>query len=177
MVESLDSIKSKIQSCLKQVYAQDAVLFSRNNGKGLCERCLVFRFGLYLQNEFNDYYVDCDFNSYSETIIDNNGRVSQQLDGNGKPIENPDGTTTHRFVDIIVHNRTFDGTNDFICFEVKKWNNQKRQEVEKDKNNLRVLTSDYGYHYGFYLVLGQTQEKTKWEIYQNGRVIEELHNV
>lgn len=177
MVESLNSIKSKIRSCLVRLYTEDAVLFARNNGKGLCERCLVFRFALYLQEAFSGYYVDCDFNSHSETTLESNNRTVHRPDRNGKPIQNPDGSITNRFVDIIVHRRSFGRNNDFICFEIKKWNNTNAVKTNKDKNNLQVLTSEYGYCYGFYVVFGQTIEGARYEIYQNGRVIEELQNV
>jgi len=159
----LEEIKQKVKASLQKLYEKDAILFERNNSKGLCERCLVFRFGLYLQEEFSGYFVDCDCNSASV-----NGQ-----DVNGKPIPNPDGrTSTNRFVDIIIHRRTFRTGNDFICFEVKKWNNS--HASEKDKNNLRVLTSGFGYKYGFYLILGRRKEKIKWIIFQHGEPLSEM---
>jgi hypothetical protein len=156
---NIEEIKNKIKQCLRTLYQNDSILFERNSGKGLCERCIVFRFAYYLQNNFPDYSVDCDFNSAS-------------IDGrpvNGKPIIDPNRrTSTKRFVDIIVHNRTFRQASDFICFEIKKWNNNNMRASEKDKNNLRVLTSEYGYRYGFYLILGRTINETKWGIFQSG---------
>ena len=152
--------KTKIILALEKLYRDDAILFERNSGKGLCERALVFRFGLYLQETFPDYFVDCDFNSHSR-----DGRTF-----GGKPIPNQDGTTTDRFVDIIVHKRGLNGLgSDFICFEVKKWNNTNAISAEKDQNNLRILTSEYGYKYGFYLILGRLLNSTKWTIFgRNG---------
>ncbi len=156
---NIEEIKNKIKQCLEILYQNDSILFKRNDGKGLCERCIVFRFAHYLQNTFSDYVVDCDFNS----SVDNGRNIS------GKPIPNPDKTTSiDRLIDIIVHRRTFCEGNDFICFEIKKWNNSKRQDIEKDKNNLKVLTSEYGYQYGFHLIFGKTINETKWEIFQNG---------
>ena len=160
---SLDDIKRLIKICLKKLYAEDAVLFSRNEGKGLCERCIVFRLGHYLQDAFQDYFVDCDFNSSSV-------RGQQQ---SGKSITNAGGrTSTKRFIDIIVHTRTFDNNNDFICLEIKKWNNYDRRAFDKDVNNLKVLTTQYRYKYGFYLTLGKTVVQTKWLIFQDGEIVE-----
>ena len=164
---NLNEIKNRIKECLEKLYQNDSILFERNDGKGLCERCIVFRFALYLQEVFEDYFVDCDFNS---------AQVNGQS-ASGKPIANSDGTTTGRFVDIIVHKRTFNQNNDFICFEIKKWNNHNSKVSGKDKNNLRVLTSEYGYQYGFYLILGKSKEKTKWAVYQRGDVLEEMAQV
>ncbi|HUW20419.1 MAG TPA: hypothetical protein VMW16_14065 [Sedimentisphaerales bacterium] len=157
---SPNDIESKIKECLQKLYERDSILFVRNNGKGLCERCIVFRFALYLQETFSGYFVDCDFNS----ALVNGQQVS------GKPITQPDRRTSrNRLVDIIVHNRTLRQGNDFICFEIKKWNNYDKNASDKDKNNLKVLTREYGYRYGFYLIFGKTRQKTQWIIFQNGQ--------
>jgi len=164
---TLDEIKNKIKECLRKLYEKDAILFERNNGKGLCERCLVFRFGLYLQEAFNDYFVDCDFNS---SIV--NGHQAS-----GKPITNPNNTITNRFVDIIVHKRAAPPNSDFICFEIKKWSNANTEATEKDMNNLRVLTSEYGYLYGFYLIFGRNLNTTKWIVFHRDQVPEQIRMV
>jgi hypothetical protein len=170
-----DTITQRIRSCLCKLYDKDAILFTRNNKHGLCERCLVFRFALYLHENFsNGYFVDCDFNNSLEYVTDANGIRITKPDVHGKGIPNIDGTTTKRFVDIIIHKRNLDAidvaNNDFICFEVKKWN-CKKLDIEKDLVNLRVLTSPSGYAYrhGFLLILGQTKNKTEWIIFHGGQ--------
>lgn len=166
---SLNEIKELIKSCLCQVYDVDASLFQRNMRNGVSERCLVFRFAHYLQNKTKDFFVDCDFNSSFEGYTDLQGNFISR-EKQGKPIRNADGSTTNRFVDIIVHKRDFTTpSNDFICFELKRWNNPIK---EKDRNNLRRLTSDYGYRYGFLIIFGRTKSATKWTIFQNGQEIE-----
>jgi len=167
---SLDEIKRLIRGSLHKVYDTDASLFERNAQHGISERCLVFRFAHYLQNRLNDFFVDCDFNSSFEGYADAQGRFRSR-ERHGKLIRNLDGTTTGRFVDIIVHKRDFTTpSNDFICFELKKWNNSVKP---KDKNNLRRMTSDYGYKYGFLIIFGRTKEVAKWTVYQHGEPIEE----
>lgn len=162
---NLEQIKNNIKKCLEKLYGVDLDLFNRNKDKGLCERCMVFRFAHYLQNVFCDYFVDCDFNS----SVVNGQRMS------GKPITGSNGgKTKKRFIDIIIHKRMAENNSDFICFEIKKWNNcnQKVKGVKssaKDKNNLCVLTKEYGYKYGFYLIFGKTKPETRWTIFQNGR--------
>ena len=156
---NLDEIKEKIKACLLKLYTNDRILFERNEGKGACERCLVFRLGIYLQEVFPDYFVDCDFNS---------ARVNGE-DVNGKPIMNPDGTTTNRFVDIIVHKRLAVTDTDFICFEIKKWNHGNRVSENKDKQVLTILTSQYGYKYGFYLIFGENLQRTRWMVFHRNQ--------
>lgn len=152
----LIEIRHVINKCLKKLYRRDESLFI---GKGLCERCLVFRFAMYLQEAFRHYYVDCDYNS----SMVNGHRTSGKLIGK-----------TKRFIDIIVHDR---GSNDFICFEVKKWNNMRTKDILKDYENLMVLTAEgsagYGYKYGFHLVLGKSLSSSKLKIFQHGKKIAE----
>ena len=71
-----------------------------------------------------------------------------------------DGSVKYRFVDIIIHKRDSDPQNDLICFEIKKWNNYDAEEIEKDKNNLNVLTSQFGYNYGFQMTIHKVKTKT-----------------
>lgn len=135
---------------------------------------MVFRFAHHLQNRISrisNYLVDCDFNSSFEEIMDSRGRIIVS-EVSGKPILDVDGTLTKRFIDIIVHKRTLKREDDLICFEVKKWNNTNSRQIEKDENNLRVLTATYGYRYGFHLTLHRVKEKSRWAIYQKGGVEE-----
>lgn len=155
----LDVIRAKIMFCLDKLYSNDGVLLSRNNGNGLCERCLLFRFALYLQEQFNNYFVDCDFNSSNIGGSERSGKPITSLNGQ---------SSTKRFIDIIVHKRTFNSEDNFICFEVKKWNNYTSDDLTKDKNNLKVLTSKYGYKYGFLLIFGKQKIQTKWSMWSNG---------
>jgi hypothetical protein len=169
---SLDEIKNLVRKTITELYDRDQFLFKRNKGKGVCERSIVFRFAHYLQINIHDFYVDCDFNSSYEGYIDLAGNVRGR-EREGKPIENPDRTITKRFVDIIVHKRDFSSNiSDFICFEIKKWNNSNLNDLEKDRNNLRDLTSRYGYIYGFHISFHKIRKMTKWTIFQNGRIIE-----
>ena len=173
---SLTEIKTVIKECLNDVYTTDSDILERNNGKGVCERSIVFRLAYYLQNKIPDFFVDCDFNSSYHGHFENGDLIWQQRQG--KPIENQDGTTTERFVDIIIHKRhnfqnNESNTSDFLCFEIKKWNNYDKAQIEKDKNNLCIMTSRYGYVYGFFISIHKVKTKTSWTIFQHGRPIEE----
>ena len=167
---TLEEIKDFVKSCLRQLYDSDAELFIRNKAKGVCERCIVFRFAHYLQNEVDGFWVDCDFNSSYEGYLDSEGNIVGN-EVHGKPITNTDNTITKRYIDIIVHNREPKSESDFICFEIKKWTNNSAKEKQKDFNNLRVLTTEYGYKFGFHIILGRTKNKSKWTIFQNGQPI------
>jgi len=169
---SLMEFKELTRLCLDEFYTHDFYLLERNFGKGVGERAIVFRFSHYLQLRTRPYFVDCDYNSSLEFWTDSHGRVHGE-ERHGKVIVDSDGRPRKRFVDIIVHQRDYQSDNDLICFEFKKWNNAKRDEIKKDRNNLRVLTSQYGYFYGFHVVIHRQKSKSKWTIFQNGVPIEE----
>lgn len=159
----LDIYLKYIYTCLGYLYQQEYSLFEND----LCERCITFRFAHFLQNIFdnnsgnNKYFVDCDYNS--SFYFDE--RRSQWIKRNGKPIgEQTSGKLVKRFIDIIVHQRKYEQPSDLICFEIKKWNNCTKLGINKDMNNLKQLTSKYGYSFGFHLIFGQKIEKTKLRV-------------
>ena len=152
-----------IKPAIDKLYKNDTVLFESN----LCERCIVFRFAHYLQNKFNDYFIDCDYNSL--TYLDKGS--GKWVRRNGKPIPNSEQNKAKikkRFIDIIVHKRDF-YDSDLICFEIKKWNNCTEDGIRKDENNLKVLTSQYGYRYGFHLIFGKNKKETVISTFKDGK--------
>ncbi len=163
-MDRLEEIKKQVKRCLHTLYDVDYNLFER----GACERCLAFRLAHHLQNVFISYYVDCDFNSSFSGYLNEQGNLIVQRHS-GKSIRNEDGTETKRFIDIIIHKREYNTSSDFLCFEIKKWNNKK--DINKDHNNLKRLTTDFGYHYGFHVILGKTLNRTRWTIFRHGGII------
>lgn len=181
MDENLLSIKEKVRSCLDKLYTRDAFLFERNNGEGVCERCLAFRFGMYLQCEFKDYYVDAEYdNTVTYSLDENNGYVRETNENKKKQVLDSNGVESNRIPDIIIHKRplNFADDNDYICFELKKWNRiPKKELLEKDSSVLETLTSDYMYLFGFHIIFGKEKEETKWTIFQFGDKIKEEEDV
>ncbi len=158
-----------INDILDRLYTKELHLFTNNEGKWLTERCLVFRISFFLQRFFTKYkyYVDCDYNSSLELVYTHDGRY-QWKNNPGKLITCKNSqwnlVMIKRFIDIIIHKRVNKRT-DLICFEVKKRNNQDSKNMEKDTNNLKVLTSDYWYKFWFHLILWQTRKTCKIHTY------------
>jgi len=120
----LYEIKGKVQNALNMFYKNDSFLIE----KKLCERCLVHRVAVYLENErFPGYFIDCEYNK-------SHLNKSNEL----KRVSNPNGN----FIDIIITKRDGNYQNDLICFEIKRWDNY--HERNKDRNNLRILTKGAG---------------------------------
>lgn len=152
----LHEIKDKVQNALNTFYEKDSFLIE----KELCERCLVYRLAVYLENgRFPDYFIDCEYN---KSLL-NEKSVP-------KRVSNPNGN----YIDIIITKRDDNYKHDLICFEVKRWDNY--HERNKDRENLKILTKGdrFGYDYGFYIILGKTKEKTKIEVYTHGNKSEEF---
>jgi len=170
-------IRDIIKPVLDDLYGNDALLFEND----LSERCIAFRFVYYLQNvlsqkdEYKEYFADCDYNSHCEYDEEKKEWVRK----NGKPInleerDDADGSAASvgRFIDVIVHKRLAELGSDLICFELKKWNNKTAEGMDKDINNLKELTSTYGYKYGFHIIFGEVKEDTEIEVFQFGESLD-----
>jgi hypothetical protein len=141
---NIDLVRKSIQ----HLYTVDKKLIDDN----LCERCLVHRLAIHLQQHYPDFFVDCEFN-----VSSLNNVVSKKM------LSNVNGN----YVDIIVHKRSNVLGENLLCFEVKKSNNTK--DREKDVRNLEILTGErFGYLLGFHIILGKNYEETMIEIFSDG---------
>ena len=152
----IDEIKGKIRNALNTFYKNDSFLLENN----LCERCLVHRIAVYLENErFPGYFIDCEYN---KSFFDKKSvpKIASNLNGN--------------YIDIIITKRDDKRIHDLICFEIKRCDNYHKRN--KDRENLEILTKGnlFWYDYGFYIILGKSKEKTKIEVYIKGNKIDEF---
>lgn len=126
-------VKDKIINAYKILLARDAQLFVIDAN----ERSITHRLAIYLQEEFPEYDVDCEYNR--------NGIDPKKLDSFKKSVKSDDTNAVSVYPDIIVHHR---GTLDnFIVIEAKKTSN----ESGDDLNKLEAYKSDLGYCYAFYI--------------------------
>lgn len=149
-------IKGKVKKAMNTFYENDSFLIENK----LCERCLVHRLAVYLENErFPGYFIDCEYNKMHRDQK-SMPKIASNLNGN--------------FIDIIITKRDDNHQNDLVCFEIKRWDNYHGRN--KDRENLRILTRGdrFGYSLGFYIIFGKSKEKTKIEIYRLGNRIDEF---
>lgn len=150
---SLQEIKKKVEVALGILLKNDSFLLEH----GANERSVSHRLAEYLQTEFPDWNVDCEYN----------------LDGiNTKELERiqecGDRTTDRVLPDIIVHLR---GTiNNLLVVELKKKNLNPRC----DKKKLELFTNQkgkYKYFMGLFAELnGVSRPELIW--YKNGQSLD-----
>ena len=127
----LETIKDILKKCLDLLYTKDFELFEYNTLDPLIsERCLTFRLGYYLQNEFPNYCVDSEYNRHLKGL-----KIMDE----------------HRiYPDLIVHVRGKDDSN-LLWIEIKKNINECSNDIER----LKKVTQEeyYKYDYGVMVVL------------------------
>jgi hypothetical protein len=126
----------------------------------------MMRLWYYLQNEFSNYYVDCEFNKMWHN--------SNQSDGTSQTVEkigvNINGIKKKIYVDIIIHKRDSNIDNQLICIEMKRNSNS-----DEDINRLKNMTNQQGfitewkeyifaYKYGFFISFWDKLKKPKVKI-------------
>ena len=137
-----EEIKKKVLDSINELYFKDYYIIDND----VNERSITHKLAMYLQNQFTDYDVDCEYNRNMK---------------NPKKITFIERNTRNRvFPDIIVHKRG-EISNNLIIFEIKKCKDDnvtnkylenKKHDIEKLKgyvnNNDEVPLK---YKYGFFL--------------------------
>ena len=148
----LEEVKHKVNKSLEILYEKDKELFEfTTNDPLVSERCLTFRLGYYLQNEFIGYDVDSEYNRHIKNI---------------KKIED-----ANVFPDLIIHKRLKDEHN-LLWIEIKK----KQEDCKNDIRRLKEVTiNEYLYKYGAMIIL--EKQKPKVFYYKNGNEVGSDKNV
>ncbi|MFA5934582.1 MAG: hypothetical protein WC827_01710 [Candidatus Paceibacterota bacterium] len=151
----IKEIKKRINNALDRLYDVDQFIIDND----LCERCINFRFALHLQNNFPEYFVDCEYNKSHIGLINDQKRVLDTGNGN--------------FIDIIIGKRSRSPKDDFICFETKKSNSNDVLGIENDINKLKILTSggQFDYKYGFKIVFSLLRKDVILETYKKAKLL------
>ncbi len=149
--------------------------FSKNESflleNELNERTITHKLAEYLQREYPEYNVDCEYNRMPDRVMDREYVVKRlNLEVENTSSDDPNGNTV--FPDIIVHKR---GTNkhNFLVIEVKKASNpatQNKNDDFKDFKKLKAFTKELNYKYGIYLEFGKN-EVTDVQFFEGGERI------
>jgi hypothetical protein len=134
------------------------------------ERSITHKLAEYLQQEFKDLDVDCEYNRmWNDLKID---KKIIQLEEDMASVYDTDAKTV--FPDIIVHKR--ENKDNLLVVEVKKSNNTSNKLMDKVKLETFTYSDHFNYLFGVNLVLYVQNvfgKPSHLQWYQNGEVFHE----
>lgn len=138
---TFQEIEQKIKNALLRFYKEDSYLIDNN----VHERSLTFRLGVYLQNEFPDYNVDCEYNKVGNGDPKRIDLLMAAQQDCPKDCNKCAANKCVVFPDIIVHQRGTD--ENILVVEAKTaWSGQAQVN---DYKKLQALIDSGEYHYQF----------------------------
>ncbi len=117
----------------------------------LNERTMTHKLAKYLQKEYCEYDVDCEYNRMPNGSSYDEGVAKKILNMDGMNFEECTKGETSNFTvfpDIVIHNRG-DNENNFLVIEVKKKKNNSKNGCDFKK--LEAFTTQMNYKYDIYL--------------------------
>ncbi len=137
---SLADVKQRVIAAVVNLYRQDWELFHINAN----ERSITHKLAEYLQREFPNWNVDCEYNRRGRDIK----KLSLEFCEEIKP-DDVEAKTV--FPDIIVHQRRIQ--QNLLVVEVQKVGGL---QTTRDKEKLKAFGEDpaYSYQYALFLCLG-----------------------
>jgi len=153
------SVKQKVEAALSKLRNQDSFLIEANTN----ERTISHKLAEYLQEEFTDWNVDCEYNRHGDDI--------KKVEVPKENVSWDDKEAKTVFPDIIVHERSTDLHN-LLVIEIKKSSNVACRQF--DRNKLIALTKEpYRYHFGLLLEISMNSTADILEWYANGGLLNE----
>ena len=127
-------VAEHVRTSLKRLIAKDADLFEADAN----ERSISHRLAIYLEEEFQGWNVDCEYNR--------DGHEPKRLQLNPETIQSDDEQGTTVYPDIIVHQRG--KPKNHLVLEIKKCNGG---SCDKGLRKLRALRKELGYTFALFL--------------------------
>ena len=142
---SEEEIKKRTRIALGVLQKNDSFLLEQK----VHERSIAHKLAEYLQEQFPDWNIDCEYNR--------KGIKSKLLEGIGEC----DGhrKTNRVFPDIIVHKRNT--KNNLLVVELKKSNLDPKCDIKKLELFTR-MEGEYRYSLGLFIEFEDSQPKLKW---------------
>lgn len=138
-MSQLEDIRSRLHRALEKFLIKDCELIQRDAS----ERSITHKIAEYLQREFPEYHVDCEYNRRGDEVK----RIREQIGNLSCQPDQTDAVTV--FPDIIVHKRGIRSDN-LLVIEAKKSNGA---SDTKDREKLRYFTASDEYRYSFGVLL------------------------
>ena len=149
-------LKRRINKTIKIFYKNDSFLIENK----VNERSITHKLAEYLQQEFPEYHVDCEYNRMRKNQkMTDDGYVSKKLGLSKKTTDSYDTEATTVYPDIIIHDRGNNATN-LLVIEVKKCTNQNGEAMDFDIKKIGAYIRELKYEHGLFLVLSKTFDET-----------------
>lgn len=138
-----DELQSRVNRAVNKLFKNDNYLLHSNAN----ERSISHKFAEYLQQEFPEWDVDCEYNR------DLHGKIKKIDDWGNRYLEEPkadDSDAKTVYPDIIIHQRN--SRNNLLVIEIKKSSNP--DQGKSDIKKLKMFIEKNGglnYHYGLFI--------------------------
>jgi hypothetical protein len=153
-----ETIEKKVCIALETLRRNDSFLLEANTN----ERTISHKLAEYLQKEFLELSVDCEYNRHESH------EKKANLPKDGISWDDIEAKTV--FPDILVHKRDTDDSN-LLIIEIKKSSNKTNRQF--DKNKLIAFTMEpFNYNFGLFLEINIAGSTDSFEWYKNGRKYE-----
>ena len=154
-----DELERIVKFSLKKLRSLDKKLLEIK----VNERTITHKLAVYLQQNFPEFNVDCEYNRDEGNEIDD---LVKKLKLPTNKVSWDDTEAKTVFPDIIVHNRGTQEQN-LLVIEVKKSSSSLSGKV--DRNKLIAFTKDhYNYKFGLFLKINLVNENDYFEWYIGG---------
>lgn len=164
----IEQIKEKVNKTVELFLKQDSFLIKYD----VNERSITHKLAEYLQEQFPEFSVDCEYNRMKDKNMDTEF-ITKKLNLDIEGLNSDDTTAKTVYPDIIIHRR---GTsNNLLVIEVKKSSSKVNKIIDIKKLNKFTTNSEYLYEYGLFILFytGDTfKNNPKLEWYKNGRKLE-----
>jgi hypothetical protein len=134
-----ENIEASVLAALDKLLERDADLLQND----VNERSITHKLAEYLEIEFPEWHVDCEYNR-------NHDRVKRLKSIRQQSIEIDDTDGVSVFPDIIVHRRMTD--ENLLVIEVKKSTSAKSRNFDLEK--LQAFKEELGYIHALFIMLG-----------------------
>lgn len=158
-------IKKKIKYSINKLMEHDSFLLKEN----VNERSITHKLAEYLQDEFKDWNVDCEYNRMVNGVSNEPKRMIFPVED----IKSNDTEAKTVFPDIIIHKRN--RRKNLLVIEVKK---MFRNRIDREFDELKLKTftgSQFEYSFGLNVIFHVKSHFKKFPIlhwYKNGRLME-----
>lgn len=144
------AIENKVEKAIKSFLKSDLILLKIDSN----ERSIAHKFAEHLQNEFEEWNVDCEYNRENHDLLEKNPKRLKEYISQCKPDKEPNINGALVYPDIIIHHRLTD--ENLLVIELKKTSND--DDGECDKKKLKKFIKELKYEFGIFINFNTTND-------------------